>query len=419
MALLPRCLFNATTAGLADFSIGAAATGALTPAQAAAVSGVIYSYTAQSADQTQWEAGFGAYSSSATASVDSAHITQATNSFGSSVTLGFPATVQVGDMLVIIIGYGGNSGVAASTPSGWSSRLNQAPGAGTATPGIVVFDKVYALADGSSVVLNWTGGSAVIIASCVRVSSTATIAFDKAAIGTATVGGTSVSTPSLSSLGTASDLTFQGMASENGSSFTITFPGAFGSDYTNDSSNNAQLGYGHIVQSSTTSASYTFTTSASVTMQGFAVAYTVIGAATLQRTTIVASSNASAKVNFTNPPQIAISPIAGFDFGDQSPVPVTGTTYTVDSGSISGVPYDTDLICNNAAGVALTLPSAAAWPGRKITVRTIAAGAVTSASSNVVPAAGGAASTAILAATSGKSCLLQSDAANWQIQLSN
>jgi hypothetical protein len=46
-------------------------------------------------------------------------------------------------------------------------------------------------------------------------------------------------------------------------------------------------------------------------------------------------------------------------------------------------------------------------------MKTIAAQAVVSAASNVVPLIGGAAGTAILAATAGKYASLQSDGTNW------
>lgn len=80
---------------------------------------------------------------------------------------------------------------------------------------------------------------------------------------------------------------------------------------------------------------------------------------------------------------------------------------------------DTHIICNKAGTLTLTLPTASSFTGREITIRTITANTVVSASSNVVPAAGGAAGTAILAATAGKWALLVSDGTNWQIQMSN
>jgi hypothetical protein len=66
-----------------------------------------------------------------------------------------------------------------------------------------------------------------------------------------------------------------------------------------------------------------------------------------------------------------------------------------------------------------TLPSASANPNRKIRVGTEFAGTVTSASSNVVPLAGGAAGTAILSAVAGRWADLQSNGTNWIITAAN
>lgn len=73
------------------------------------------------------------------------------------------------------------------------------------------------------------------------------------------------------------------------------------------------------------------------------------------------------------------------------------------------------LICNGGATITVTLPSAASFPGREVMLKTIAAFTVVSASSNVVPLAGGAAGTAILAATPGVWATLVSDGTNWVI----
>ena len=77
------------------------------------------------------------------------------------------------------------------------------------------------------------------------------------------------------------------------------------------------------------------------------------------------------------------------------------------------------LICNGTASITVTLPTASAWTGREIMLKTIAAFTVISASSNVVPLAGGAAGTAILAATAGKYATLVSDGTNWIIMQAN
>jgi hypothetical protein len=76
-----------------------------------------------------------------------------------------------------------------------------------------------------------------------------------------------------------------------------------------------------------------------------------------------------------------------------------------------------DYIINNKAGSAcvVTLPSAASYTGRVVTIKTIQAQAVNSASSNVIPRAGGAAGTAILTGVAGNWATLSSNGTAWEI----
>lgn len=85
----------------------------------------------------------------------------------------------------------------------------------------------------------------------------------------------------------------------------------------------------------------------------------------------------------------------------------TGATYTV-------LTSDHTIIQTTAAST-YTLPAAGSYTGRILHIVTQFAGTVISASSNVVPLAGGAAGTAILAATAGKFAVLQSNGTNWVI----
>ena len=96
-------------------------------------------------------------------------------------------------------------------------------------------------------------------------------------------------------------------------------------------------------------------------------------------------------------------------FGATAPVVVATGTYTV-------LATDNDIIFNAACTV--TLPAAGSFPGRWLNVKTTG-NTVTSASSNVVPLAGGAAGTAILASVAGRWARLVSDGANWQTMSSN
>ena len=77
------------------------------------------------------------------------------------------------------------------------------------------------------------------------------------------------------------------------------------------------------------------------------------------------------------------------------------------------------VICNGSASITATLPSAAAFPGRRVVIKTIAAYTVVSASSNVVPVDSATAGTAILAATAGRWAELVSDGTNWVAMAGN
>lgn len=96
--------------------------------------------------------------------------------------------------------------------------------------------------------------------------------------------------------------------------------------------------------------------------------------------------------------------------------PKTAVTKTAD---FVPAPLENNIIVNKGSSCTVTLPSAATYNGRSITIKTIQAFTVVSASSNVVPQAGGSAGTAILAATAGKWAQLVANGANWEIIQSN
>lgn len=90
----------------------------------------------------------------------------------------------------------------------------------------------------------------------------------------------------------------------------------------------------------------------------------------------------------------------------------TGATYTIATS-------DNTVIANRAGTITMTFPTASGSVGRRLRFVTIQAQTVVSAASNVVPLAGGAAGTAILAATAGKWADLECDGTNWIITASN
>jgi hypothetical protein len=94
-----------------------------------------------------------------------------------------------------------------------------------------------------------------------------------------------------------------------------------------------------------------------------------------------------------------------------APITKTGN-FTVGSG-------ESWYVCNGTGTITVTLPTASTNTGRHITIKTIAAFTVVSASSNVVPLTTATAGTAILAATAGKTATLVSDGTNWIIMMGN
>ena len=91
-----------------------------------------------------------------------------------------------------------------------------------------------------------------------------------------------------------------------------------------------------------------------------------------------------------------------------APVTVAASTHTL-------AETTSWLIVNNAGTCTVTLPAASTWTGREVTIKTITANTVVSASSNVVPIDGDTAGTAILPATDGAWAKLVSDGTNWII----
>ena len=131
----------------------------------------------------------------------------------------------------------------------------------------------------------------------------------------------------------------------------------------------------------------------------------------------------------TAPNQIPLNQYLGsMAFQDSNSVNIAGGVITAQirrrapvTKTASFTVADTEqwLICNGTASITVTLPDVALNVGREIMLKTIAAFTVVSNASNVVPLAGGAAGTAILAATAGKYATLVSDGNNWIIVQAN
>jgi len=93
--------------------------------------------------------------------------------------------------------------------------------------------------------------------------------------------------------------------------------------------------------------------------------------------------------------------------------------FVTKTGSFTLADDENWLICNGSGTITVTFPSASLYTTREVMFKTVQNQAVISASSNVVPLAGGAATTSILSATAGKWATLVCDGTNWHIMQAN
>lgn len=89
---LDGCGFIPASSGTGDFVVSAAVQGYQTPASAGAVNATVYTYRAESADKSQWEIGFGTYT---TGTTTLARTTQLATSTGSKVAFSAAPNVFV------------------------------------------------------------------------------------------------------------------------------------------------------------------------------------------------------------------------------------------------------------------------------------------------------------------------------------
>lgn len=77
------------------------------------------------------------------------------------------------------------------------------------------------------------------------------------------------------------------------------------------------------------------------------------------------------------------------------------------------------VVCNGTGTITVTFPTASANAGRVVWIKTIAAQAVSSASTNVKPLTSATAGTAILTGTAGKFAMLVCDGTDWVVMSAN
>ena len=77
------------------------------------------------------------------------------------------------------------------------------------------------------------------------------------------------------------------------------------------------------------------------------------------------------------------------------------------------------VVCNGTGTITVTFPTASANAGRVVWIKTIAAQAVSSASTNVQPLTSATAGTAILTGTAGKFAMLVCNGTDWVVMSAN
>lgn len=205
----------------------------------------------------------------------------------------------------------------------------------------------------------------------------------------------------------STDFTLIGAANNNiGTSFTASGVGAGTGTASPNANKNTAVGFeaGTVIVggiNNTIIGADADVTSASQT-NSTAIGYQAIATVDNQ----VVLGNASV-VQYLLPGTAAHFKYAG-SFSSSVPVTETSATHSVAIAT-------SDLICDRAGTVTVTLPAAATYPGRELYIKTVQAQTVVSASSNVVPLVGGAAGTAICAGVDGSWARLKSDATNWII----
>jgi hypothetical protein len=205
-------------------------------------------------------------------------------------------------------------------------------------------------------------------------------------------------------VGTIDNMTIGATTSRNGSFVDLSVSGTTSFD-------GSQGTLGQVLTSAGTGNTPTWTTPTTGTVTSVSVvsanglAGTVATATTTPAITLTTSVTGVLKGNGT-----AISAaVVNTDYFAPSAPATKVANFTV---------ADTEVwLINNKSGstCTVTLPTASSWTGRVLRFQNYQAQTVVSASSNVVPLAGGSAGTSILLASTGDSATLVSDGTNWLI----
>lgn len=120
VAFLDVCKFRAVSAGTGDFVVSSAIQGYQTPAQAGATNGAVYRYRAENFDLSEWEVGYGAYTSG---TLTLARTTILYNHLGTTDAVNFTTRPYVG-LVVLAMDMAQNANAEQEITSGATATVD-------------------------------------------------------------------------------------------------------------------------------------------------------------------------------------------------------------------------------------------------------------------------------------------------------
>jgi hypothetical protein len=120
VSFVDACKFRAASAGAGDFVVSAAVQGFQTPAQAGASNGLVYRYRAENFDLSEWEVGYGIYTSG---TLTLARTTILANHNGTTSAVNFGTRPYVG-IVILAMDLASNANKVQPVTSGASATVD-------------------------------------------------------------------------------------------------------------------------------------------------------------------------------------------------------------------------------------------------------------------------------------------------------
>jgi hypothetical protein len=118
-SFVDACKFRAVSSGTGDFVVSAAVQGFQTPAQAGAGNGLVYRYRAENFDLSEWEVGYGAYTSG---TLTLARTTVLANHLGTTAAVNFTTRPYVG-IVILAMDLQSNANIQQEVTAGASATV--------------------------------------------------------------------------------------------------------------------------------------------------------------------------------------------------------------------------------------------------------------------------------------------------------